>query len=208
MVLKAYKQDDKYFLERRKEGFDKSKFEIVGSPSITEDGIASNLDKDNKFLLPSLDLQNKTFKIKGRVKFNDLTPTRNTIFGSTVDGGLPLLVLETSKPKLYLNSKDVADSYNIQKTANYTIETETWYDIELVVDGVNAILKFNNNEIVNTLYSGIKFETTNMRWILGSHVYLSNFAFKGSNDLKVTEIEIDNKEIFNGQIDKYYALQT
>lgn len=220
MKTYAYKQDNKYFLERRKEGFDKSKFEIVGSPTITDDGVYSSIQPPVTNYIKVFDSlpMGKNIRVEyegivgqitdgkstgntGVCVFREHSVVQKPFFAHFIDCGTVLksqnCIWYNSQTEIFRNMQGY---YRSIKGDNYKVVftfDDTKVNFELFVNGVSKITDYQN---ISDL------EITSLDFYIGSPNFVSR-QHSTTVDLKTVLIEIDNKEIFNGQNDKYYALR-
>ena len=184
---------------QRKDGFDINKMTVVGSPTITSDGVASNLSQTGYFAVPFIDFKNKSFSYKARVKFDDLSGDRSVIFGqyssNTVDYKLPSLVCEWTKLRLYTPKNGTA--WDIYAITDFEMQVNTWYDIELVIDLTNVILKVNDKIILTKACSGITYDIGTNTVCLGTTLNLTSWKLDGSIDLTAFKIYVDGELVYS-----------
>lgn len=204
MVLKAYKQDDKYFLEKRKEGFDKSKFEIVGNPTITTDGIASGFSNTDF-------IKTQQFSFKDKDKWVILSPywkVTETVtniliplsWGSDATGSINFSLRQNKSLGMNYNNNNGVGATII---VGNIIELNTFYQCKWDYDNGIIVLSYRK-------YNGNWVEIKRSAVSACSSTDVISIGFGNPTvvfDLKAVSAEADGKEIFNGQIDKYYALQ-
>lgn len=185
-------------LEREKRStFDKSKFTVVGSPTITDDGVASGFSNGNYLSLPVTTFGNKFKIVSSFVCPNSLGI--DTIYsGQTIQ----LIALSIQNKKLAMNigngnSWVSGDRYGItplEINKKYLIMFQYEngkYSLYLSVDN-GASWK---QEI--TYYSSSQIMPNNVTLKIGQG-RISGSPFTGSIDLKQFSITVDDKEVFNG----------
>lgn len=201
-----------YFLERKKEGFDISKFTVVGSPTITDDGIASGFSGANYITTSKpISSNNNIFKLK--FKYNGVKPE---------SGNFYYLVLSSGEGELfyvYQNSGNALSIYS-SKTGATSIFTGpmitlsanhigTTFDIEVVTTSEkytcnvyrdSVLLGSQSIAITNLLPSNIA--KVNLGGQQNSTTINSN-----SIDLPSFSIIVDGVEVFTGAKDKFYAMR-
>lgn len=194
--------------------FDLSKFTVVGSPTISDDGVASGFSASN-YINTGYQLNNTSSSWQINSKFNFSTLGNLTIFCSSYLNNSatynnPILVNIQQNGKIRLN---LSSTYNYGSllpdiaaniTGNNTYETNTDYYIRLKFTGTQYILSYSLDGInytddivitsstqvaVGTLYIGI-------RLFVGT---IGNY-FIGSIDLKSFAIWADGVPVFNGNI--------
>lgn len=187
------------FYAQEKRVFDIDKVTVVGSPTITSDGVATNLNQNNHFAVPFIDFKNKSFLYKARVKFDDLTIDRNAIFGqksaTNTDYKLPSLICEYKKFRLYTPKNGTSwDTYTIN---DFEVQVNTWYDIELIIDLTNVILKVNNKIILTKEFNGITYDIGTNAVCLGTTLNIVTWKLNGSIDLTAFKIYVDGELVYS-----------
>ena len=172
-------------------------YTTVGSPTITSEGIAGPLSQSGYIKLPFIDFQNKSYSIKGRFKFNDLTTSdRNVVFGAQAeDNKLPILCFDRNHPRLYYGTNGSSWSTSIT-IESFTASTDTWYDIELIVDLTNLILKINGNTVYSDSYSGITYSINSVVYCVGANLDLASWTLPGYTDLNQLTVTVDGTEVY------------
>ena len=168
--------------------FDKSKFTVVGNPTITDDGIASGFSSSNYIqkVLSSQLTQSDNYKIKiGFIPNNSSTFQYICSF----DGQYKTV------PYLYINSGNklemaYRDSNN---TEHYIYSTVINNELNVLeIENINAITYIKMNGIITHTLSDFA------NAINGLYTRFANDNFNGSIDLKQFSITVDGKEVFNG----------
>ena len=196
-----------YALERRKEGFDLSKFTVVGSPTITEYGVASGLTTNNYVTFNSVIDTNKTFNFKGSFVYKKATASQNVFHsfattGGQLAGGCRILLGSTGNLTLWAYTGTV-DGRVVLSANNFA-------------DGDNIDFEFsfsNNKRELKVSKDG------GLNWIIGQNTTLLNFTgewqgftlgfdgYAGSINLPSISITVDGKEVFTGAKEKFYAMR-
>lgn len=177
-------------------GYDGSGLTIVGSPTITEDGIASELSQTGYLTIPFIDFKNKSFKYKTRVKFNALNIDRNVIFGqSGGDYKFLSLICENQKFRLYTPKDGTA--WDVYTVTDFIVQIDTWYDIELISDLTNIVFKVNGETVLTKSWKGITYDIGTNTVCLGTTLNLTAWKFTGSIDLKQFSIIVDGQTVFD-----------
>lgn len=185
-----------------KKVFNKDAFTIVGSPTITSDGIASGFSK-NDYLTVSSNIDfNKPFKIKGKFNSGNVTVSQGLFTLVPNIGYLLVGIHSDAYPIIYFPVKQGLT--NFRRTPN-PILANTDYYFEFLYDGTN--LKYSVGLTDNSLTNTTNYITpadfsisTNSPKYIGRNVsgtYISN----GSIDLKSFSITVDGEEVFSGSKD-------
>ena len=196
-----------YSLERRKEGFDLSKFTVVGSPTITEAGVASGLTTNNYVTFKSVIDTNKTFNFKGSFVYKKATVSQNIFHsfattGGQLSGGCRILLNSagnlvlwaytgTVDGRVVLSANNFADGDNIDFDFSFSNEKR---ELKVSKDGGLNWITGQNTTLLN--FTG--------KW-QGFTVGLEGYA--GSIDLPSISITVDGKEVFTGAKEKFYAMR-
>lgn len=168
--------------------FDRSKFTVVGSPIITDNGIASGFSDINKIQIPIIDYS-KPFVIKGYVY--DLTLNSNN--GILAFDGPSLndrLLLDSSNSlSLHINNQSIIDT---------TINLTSFY-YELSFNGTNTYtFKYREKES-DTWVSTSGTSSNIIPHTQGTYLCWCLYrGLKGKTDLKQFSITVDGVEVFSG----------
>ena len=181
--------------------FDIGKFDIVGSPTITDDGVASGFVK-NSFIRIFSDFYLKdSWEVKIAFSFsntnsgcllsnpasysNMLYIDSKRIALQFTSTGTSMTAVLRSRKDLELNKKYFARlKYN--STAGYSVDIST-----NGIDWENHITYANTDKMVTNSH------TPNV-WDLGVLAYSYTIFSNGSIDLKQFSITVDGKEVFSG----------
>ena len=186
--------------------FDLSKFTVVGSPSISADGVASGFSSSNYLTIPnSILIDNNVFTSKNYKISTGIVRTVNDgkmLFTTSAYG---LTVFFTNYNRIVVNLSSNGTSWDIAQdvTSNtdafvdnkpyiYTFERDSshYYVKQLDVEtGIETTLITINSTADLYVASGSNA-------IIGYHSWYG--AFKGSIDLKQFSITVDGVEVFSG----------
>jgi hypothetical protein len=181
--------------------FDLSKFRVVGSPVITDDGIASGFSNSNYLVInyPLSELRySKDWIIEGTVTTTDYFG-RQEIFGLP-PGAAPyspyLRVWSDGYLRWYLQYDDGSSETSTVLTSLNQITANTTYHVKLI----------NNNNVLTYIINGEVQEVKTMdptkNIMFSDNVRLGSIGsgnyFRGSIDLKQFSITVDGVEVFNG----------
>ena len=186
--------------QMRHSTFDLSKFEVVGSPVISEDGILNSCGNGKYVQIPTV-IGEKTFKVRCRFK---ITGTEQAIIGMTGEGYTSFLK-QTNAGTLVWTSP-FADGSELKFSQMNVIEYTGQY--------VNTVQEFDGSVYTFSAY------TDSGKLIVSEQIirsdYLSSINGKirlgvladntptvpttstGSIDLKQFSIHLDGKEVFSG----------
>lgn len=184
--------------------YDPSKFTIVGSPTITEYGVASGFVTNSSYIETDCML-NPTGDWKYEIEFttsNDVTSSQTITSGRTISSspyGLLITVLN-GRLLCYIgtSSKHIIDASTFT-----TVQPNTKYKWMGEYKNGTYYLSLNGN-VYKTLTSTEKL-VSNKGQYYGDDVRFPN-AFLGSINLPSTSITVDGKEVFTGAKENYYML--
>lgn len=185
-----------YLLERRKEGFDLSKFTVVGSPTITEYGVASGLNDSNYIQATTIDYS-KNWEI--------VVPFKT---GSTISAQV-LLTLNTgttfaSNYLVLTGAKSL--SFRIKSLANidsFVLTENTDYIAKIGWDGSRYYLKISGQEYYRNSSTALEIDEP----IKLGTISNSGWIFQGTINLSQFSITVDGEEVFTGAEEKFYILR-
>ena len=182
--------------EAKHSTFDLSKFTVVGSPTITDDGIASGFGSNDSVRLPVIKKEeNQKYEI-----FFEFT-TSETL--STQD----ILKLDSSTTYAYINTDSGGSTlwliYNDwvnpeSAVIGVPMEPSTTYKFVWGWDGSRCYAKHTKNGVRQTdrVVNQSAGSVWNYNFIIGNHV--SGHPWLGTIDLKQFAIMIDGVEVFSG----------
>ena len=182
--------------------FDLSKFTIVGSPNITDDGVASGFNNNQRLNcnLETFSIDgNNTVEIYVKVKHNIPTSVQRIISSSSDDFYIPLYQ-DTSNYILNVHDPGTFLYLKIQNN-NFVIGQDVLFHIK-INNNIRSIKYSTDNgkswsdEITKTT----KFTLPTITgFCLGNGYTFGSAPMKsGSIDLKQFSITVDGKEVFNG----------
>lgn len=180
--------------------------EVVGSPTITEDGVASGFSQDSYLALLNIGQSLSSaedWSIKFPITFGDDIQTRQEIFGGNIAAAPYSLIV-----RLWPTGKMIV-VVNFTNTAGFSIESintvaaNTMYNVEVKVK--NAVFYFYLNGILqgqHTVTENTFF--TNALRIGTSH--LLQYPFLGSIDLNAFKIYVDGDLVYQPCLKIPYTL--
>ena len=180
--------------------FDSTKFTVVGSPTITDEGIVSGFQYGNylQFFSNSIGVNYSTFEISYKINSGTLLPSSIYYLGSTSQLGL-IIGFHDSR-SVVLASSD-GENWDIQSgpIGSYTYSNNTDYWFKLKYDGTKYVFQYSLNGMDYTDDKVINVSTKLPMPVLFniSNVYGSN-NFTGSIDLKTVMVKIDGAITFRG----------
>jgi hypothetical protein len=171
-------------------------YEVVGTPTITDDGVASGLTTNNYVTFNSVIDTNKTFNFKGSFVYKKATVSQNIFHsfattGGQLAGGCRILLSSTGTIVLWAYTGTV-DGRVVLSANNFA-------------DGDNIDFEFsfsNNKRELKVSKDG------GLNWIIGQNTTLLNFTgewqgftvgfegYAGSIDLPSISITVDGKEVY------------
>ena len=188
--------------------FDLSKFEVVGSPNVTSDGVASGFTSQDYFRLPLLKDGGQVEKI--RIKFN--------LLGSVSTESRMIARLHETGLMIYTNNIgniNVAQPSSFGAQYFFNVQPKDYYAdciIEVILNknSKELFVSYYENDVLissKTVSSSMpsllnidnwttEMSNSNGYWCLGYQGF--NGGFLGSIDLKQISITVDGKEVFDG----------
>ena len=195
IVNEAENYHFKIFLEQQpqKQEFDLSKFTVVGSPTITEDGVASGFSTSNYLAVP-FDIT-KSFELKYRFKHTS-SANQNTATFLSLDEWQNVIVCNRSSHNLWLTTTNPNFTFtNAEYTCNIQgVKADTWYNGYLKWDGETYTFGVEGKtpQTISSIYPP-KININKLLY-LGRYRSLT----EGKLDLKQFSITVDGKEVFSG----------
>lgn len=192
-----------------KSTFDLSKFTVVGSPTITSDGIVSGFSSSNYVKIPMYNLT-YTNEFKLRLKLN---------IGSDTNALECVAMIKTSTDlvdmMIYKDTRDDRHSFTLRTregegsttywSPNWQVSKfdSSWYIIELVINEGASEKTFNIYDENGVCVASIKGQAGTISQQPLTEIgigYLDDSydAYTSSIDLKQLLITVDGKEVFNG----------
>lgn len=179
--------------------FDRSKFTVVGSPTITDDGIASGFSNSNGINTSfSAITPSSSIIIKERLVYSSTPNTANgaqVIYQIIGHNSNPTLQYEPSTSKFVLfrcfNNSSTTTTITKQLQNGDIIESEVILTsssavLNIKVNGVNYTSSASGNGLYCGYFTQAKASNNN------------NYHWSGSIDLKQFKIIVDGKEVFSG----------
>ena len=178
--------------------FDRSKFTIVGSPNITDNGIASRFSSGNSINTNySFNPGNKRWKIK--IQFtttDDLITSQQAFIVASPNGSSSCMRLYANNLRLVIGTTNWGtDISNNSGTA--VAQANTDYNIEIEFTGTQYIYTVNGVVAKTVDDSTPIFNIDNNIIYLGNMRGVSDFS-SGTMDLKQFSVEVEGKEVFSG----------
>ena len=187
-------------LSMKRSTFDKSKFTVVGTPTITDDGVASGFSSGNKVSIPYT-IQNTTnFTIKDSFTFPTAIDTskQSVVLGLAKSGSDPFLleyrvISGGVGALLYSNGADTHGMLQYNLVNELPVSPNKTYNYTITVKGSNITL--NIEGVVKT--ANDFYFSPNTSFYVGCDRN-GNTPFSGSIDLSQFSITVDSKEVFSG----------
>lgn len=201
----AVSNDTKGFeelLKRAHSTFDKSKFTIQGSPTITDDGIASNFTRSNYAeTIPVSKISLNTFMITCDFKW---IANQGTIFSSARGGSTEYgiaLIINGNKLGFYSSSNGTGWNVVNLKTGSTSLVSKNIYKVSVIFTGTQYICMLLNKN-TGALTTEFTVDSTDKVF---AGLNMINFGgnsywqpLNGSIDLKSIAIWADGVPVFNG----------
>lgn len=193
-----------YLLERRKEGYDPSKFTVVGSPTITSDGVASGFSGSNYVKKEITLTDNWGFVLP--IKITDESVTTQWIVAFLSEANERICIIRKEGNYLYIQGFNGAVSsyaFAIPYVLNQTVY------LKAVKNGTSLVLSYSNDlkNWIDRSFDLTGYEIANVSKVFLGIVDTSWQAFLGSIDLKQFSITADGKEVFTGAKEQFYMLR-
>lgn len=208
-------------LSRYHSSFDLSKFTVVGTPNVTDDGMASNFSTDSYINTGyTIDFDNaETWEICGKINIlhsgqsaETLLTTWNKVYSQSTNNGL-ILGFNTAVnadyycPRLWASSN--ASSWDIAAANNtdFVLKFGTEYFYKFKFTGTQYIFSYSEDNYnfsdIILANSSLKIkcaENTENSIIIGAVPDLSEayVLFNGITDLKYFKIIVNGKSVFSG----------
>lgn len=189
--------------------FDKSKFTVVGSPTITDDGVASGFSSSNYVKVNHTVDFSKTFIIEEQFTTgNSIIDESAVIISSSqipsTGGRTEIRLKPDGSFRIILRLYDET-SLEVVTSTGY-ITTNTNYKIRFAWNGSYYTLELSTNN--STFVQVEKMQSDKQLYATsGFDLGIQNiFIYNGSLDLKQFTITADGKEVFNGVKDKVMEL--
>lgn len=195
-----------YLLERRKEGYDPSKFTVVGTPTITDDGVASGFSGNNYIKTPVINQGNN---LDVFVRFNaDSFSSMPQIMASKDIQGIALTFTTNNKIGMSLGNGS-AWVTQVIGTTTLSIDND-YYAHFLYKDGYYRL--FLSEDKINwskecEYASAINFLPSTAFIIGAGRLPNNSNSFTGSIELPSVSITVDGKEVFTGAKENFYMLR-
>ena len=191
-------------LERRKEGYDPSKFTVVGSPTITDDGVASGFS-DSDYIKKEITLTNNWGFVLP-VKVTNETVTTQWIATFLSEANERICAIRKEGNYLYIQGFNGAVSsyaFTIPYVLNQTVY------LKAVKNGTSLVLSYSNDlkNWIDRSFDLTGYEIANVSEVYLGIVDASWQAFLGSIILPSISITVDGKEVFTGAKEQFYMLR-
>ena len=189
----------KQISERKHSTFDKSKFTVLGSPTITDDGVASGISASNYLTFPlNINPQN-TLKIQIEGVHGDTQTSAGTLFHIS-DGTTSLTLYRNRTSKMSGEVGSTSKTY-ISDSEVTTNGARYKYIVSFDIVTNKYSYQYYENDVLITQKDNMLISVlANMNW---SNITIGNIGrqyspLNGSIDLKQFSITVDGKEVFSG----------
>lgn len=179
--------------------FDKSKFTVVGSPTITNDGIASGFSNFNYITIP-YDYSNPILEISLNVdypteKWSEYSTTCLAMFVQDGSNYVRCGITSTGQFIITTTIKNTQTNMFLGSSSINTLG-EKGVNIKFGYDGINFYVKKNDVLVGSKQQNTIGLGNTTC--YIGKAFSPNNWQWFGSIDLKQFSITVDGKEVFSG----------
>ena len=181
--------------------FNKDVFEVVGNPTITDDGVASGFSVSSylKTLQPYIG-SNSKFSIKCDFTTASTIMDSYTLFGvDNSSGWYNYIYARQGFIKFIVQLSD--DTSYDDLYINHTFTPKTNYSIEISWDGTAyKLVLYREKEKVseNSYISSLPLKNISTAKLFVGHSQYGNYYFNGSIDLKHFSITVDGVKVFSG----------
>lgn len=189
--------------QMRHSSFDKSNFTVVGSPIITNDGVASGFSRQNYITTDNFNLYDATsFKLSFVYKLGTYRESCLMSYGTNSNSNIYLERIANNAVRWGIKKLDGTYAY-VPFLSN--IDIGTWYEYELELTSEN-ILKARYRSLGTTVWTQeTQIDCSSYRdSILNNQKFIIGVGFTtlvdttGSIDLKHFSITVDGTEVFSG----------
>lgn len=177
--------------------FDISKFKVVGSPTITDDGIASGFSRSNFLTLNSSALVSATnYSINcAFCLLKDLTTNEYNFVLADDQGSNYGITICIYPSKIYARCNSTSNM--VLLADNILLNTMYHVQIDVIDGNCNITTTVNNIKTTKTLDISTIKPWSNTLWLGNRPIDNIYSAFLGSIDLKSFSITVDGKEVFS-----------
>lgn len=191
--------------------FDKSKFTVFGSPTITDEGIASGFSTNNflsvRNILPTSSNRNIVIKTKYIHQSNSFTETCYLFDYLLTSGQYNGAMVRTQTKKFAFVNTITGTSVVADTNIAPVIGQE--YDIKIETDNNTYFRGYIDNiKVADLTYSASGVVPTTGNVILGISYDSQMPLLSGSIDLKHFSITVNGKQVFSGSKTLYDVLET
>ena len=182
--------------------FDLSKFTVVGSPAITDDGIASGFNSSNYIRTPSIDFT-KPFEIIVPFRLNAILQNKCIFHIIGPSGWYNYCVCSSAQLVFYYQLSDSTTGSILLRLSQEYILNKTYY-VDFIFNGYAYILRLldENKNIIqeNSFETTLSlYNSSDKQLNIGYATNGSGYNFSnGSIDLKQFSITVDGVEVFSG----------
>ena len=185
--------------------FDKSKFEIVGSPNITNDGIASGLTASNYLTIPAINFASNWELKFSFILSSEVTASSNFRILGAAQGnpclGINIGFARNKKLHTWISSGTTSSSsWDVADNDSSTLfqPNITYYITLQYKSGVYSLRSSTDNTTWETEWTKSTPTLVGTKYISIGAAPTENLGSNSSIDLKQFSITADGKEVFNG----------
>ena len=180
--------------------FDRSKFTAVGSPNVTDDGIASGFSVGNILKISIDNTPIESIKLKGKCTYNVPASGQSLIFYGNGTYGTPsLAIMPNNIIRFYSYDGSVLGSVDIT-TSDFSILEGEYFYYECEISNTQRTFKISKDKQNWFVKTNTTVQSLNLAQLLTS-LFIGGtyqYACLGSIDLKQFSITVDGEEVFNG----------
>lgn len=175
-------------------------FTVVGSPTITDNGIASGFSSSNYIKNETIAVNNKDFEVSLAIKTSPTQYTSSSVIFDLNASTLPFkIAFSASANRLYLSSSGGSSSALFTTFYTGTLATDTIYYIKTGVNGTKAYVSYSTDNKTWTTYQSTSFAENLYTTFTNNFIGKDNgsqFFANSYIDLKQFSITINGVEVY------------
>lgn len=185
--------------------YDGSKLTIVGSPAITEDGIASGFVQGSSYITASLNINASKMVVRNKFNYKVNTTSNSMLYWFN---GIALRQFIVNNGDLRIDGTASPSNLYINVPASNFKENDV-IETELIID-TSVILNIKVNGVSINQYTSDRIPAlSNITLVgIGSSYYQGNNPYQGSIDLKGFSIDADNNTILQCGVGETFKVPT
>jgi hypothetical protein len=184
------------FYAQEKQVFDINKVTVVGSPTITSDGVASGFSSANNIKLPNLiPTTSANIHIKIVFNINEVTTSERSLFGQELDAskGFQISVMSNNTLRWVASNSSQGDIFS-RIVPNFNFVNGE-YLLEIIWNGTTYSLIINGE--LKDSFNSTTPVISNQKYYIGNRGNLSVPFTIGSIDLSQFSITVDGELVYS-----------